>query len=90
MNRKHSTTQSRKTVPWALTSDTLGETSERYLLRIVDATGLRREIVLGAPGFAYRGAMRAEDATRFPYSIEVAQLSDRFGPGPFARIQIDD
>ena len=68
----------------------LGEASERYLLRIVDATGLRREIVLGAPGFAYRGAMRAEDATRFPYSIEVAQLSDRFGPGPFARIQIDD
>ena len=67
-----------------------GEASERYLLRIVDATGLRREIFLSAPGFAYRGAMRAEDATSFPYSIEVAQLSDRFGPGPFARIQIDD
>ncbi|MEY3004974.1 MAG: hypothetical protein RLZZ491_2150, partial [Pseudomonadota bacterium] len=68
----------------------LGETSENYVLRIVDPMGLRREEVLSAPGFAYSAAMRAADGTLSPYSVEVAQLSDRFGPGPFARIQIDE
>ncbi|PWK62168.1 putative tail protein [Roseicyclus mahoneyensis] len=68
----------------------LGETAEAYLLRVVDATGLRREVTLGAPGFTYTGAMRASDGTTAPFTIEVAQMSDRFGPGPFARIMIDD
>jgi hypothetical protein len=68
----------------------LGEAVERYLLRVIDAAGIRREVVLGAPGFVYGAVMRAADATTVPYSIEVAQLSDRFGPGPFARITIND
>ena len=68
----------------------LGEASEAYLLRIVDAGGVRREQTLSTPAFTYTTAMRSADGTASPYTIEVAQLSDRFGPGPFARIEIND
>lgn len=68
----------------------LGEASEQYLLRVIDAAGLRREVTLTVPAFTYFDAMRAADGTAQSYSIEVAQLSDRVGPGPFVRIEIDD
>ncbi|NKX46312.1 baseplate multidomain protein megatron [Roseicyclus persicicus] len=68
----------------------LGEAAESYLLRVTDAGGPRREATLAAPAFTYTAAMRAGDGTQSPFTIEVAQLSDRFGPGPFARIEIDD
>lgn len=68
----------------------LGESGESYLMRISDAAGLRREVTLGAPGFVYTSAMRSGDGTLAPFTIEVAQVSDRFGPGPFARITIND
>ena len=68
----------------------LGEAMESYLLRVTDAAGLRREVTLGAPAFTYTSAMRAADGTVAPFTVEVAQVSDRFGPGPFARIEIDD
>lgn len=68
----------------------LGEAAERYLLRVLDAGGLRREALLDAPHFTYDDALRAADGTAQSYSIEVAQVSDRVGPGPVARIEIDD
>jgi hypothetical protein len=68
----------------------LGEASELYALRIIDAGGLRREETLTVPSFNYTDAMRAADGTAQSYSIEIAQVSDRFGPGPFTRIDIDD
>jgi hypothetical protein len=68
----------------------LGEAVESYLLRASDAGGVKREVTLGAPAFTYTGAMQASDGITAPFTIEVAQLSDRFGPGPFARIEIDD
>jgi len=75
---------------WSGLDVPLGEASEAYLLRIIDATALRREATLVAPVFTYSAAMRAADGVAAPYTVEVAQLSDRFGPGPFARIMIDD
>lgn len=69
----------------------LGEETESYLLRVRDAGGVaRRDVTLSAPGFAYSDAMRASDGVSVPYSIEVAQVSARFGPGPFERIEIND
>ncbi len=68
----------------------LGEALESYLLRIRDAGGVVREEVLSAPAFTYTAAMRSADAPETPFTIEVAQVSDRFGAGPFARIEIDD
>jgi hypothetical protein len=42
------------------------------------------------PAFTYGAVERAADGTQTPFAIEVAQVSDRFGPGPYARIDIHD
>jgi len=75
---------------WAGQDVPLGEVVERYHLRIVDATGLRREVYTAEPAFSYAAAERVADGTQFPFTIEVAQVSDRFGPGPYARMDIHD
>ena len=67
----------------------LGEESESYVLRITDSGGIRREVDLTSPAFTYTAAMQAADAVSLPYTIEVAQVSARFGPGPFTRIEIN-
>jgi hypothetical protein len=69
----------------------LGEASEQYILRIVDATIIRREEVLSSASFTYTytDAQRASDGTLADYSIEVAQVSERFGAGPYTRIEIN-
>ena len=68
----------------------LGEVAERYRLRVVDAAGLRRSLILSDPDWSYLPAMQAEDAVTLPFQIEVAQISDVVGEGDFARVQIDD
>lgn len=73
---------------WEAVEVPLGETSEGYLLRIVEGGAIRREVVLGSPEFTYSAMMRAEDVTA-GFEIQVAQLSGVFGPGPFARIEIN-
>ena len=76
---------------WQGTDVPLGEEVERYVLRVRDGGGImRREATLSAPAFTYSDAMRTSDGVSAPYSIEVAQVSARFGPGPFARIEIND
>jgi hypothetical protein len=75
---------------WAGLDVPLGESEERYLLRVIGAGATLREETLSAPGFLYTAAMRAADGAGAPFTMEVAQLSERFGPGPFARIEIDD
>jgi len=73
---------------WEAVEVPLGETSEGYLLRIVEGGAIRREVVLGSSEFTYSAMMRAEDVTA-GFEIQVAQLSGVFGPGPFARIEIN-
>ncbi|MBF9044842.1 host specificity protein [Rhodobacterales bacterium HKCCE4037] len=68
----------------------LGEASEHYILRVVDSIATRREVILSAPAFTYTDAMRAADGTLSDYFIDVAQVSERFGAGPFARTEIND
>jgi hypothetical protein len=75
---------------WQGTEVPLGEDSEAYLLRIRDAGGLKREVELSTPAFTYSDAMQVSDAVTLPYTIEIAQVSARFGYGPFARIEIND
>ena len=76
---------------WQGTDVPLGEDVESYILRIRDTDGvLQREASVGVPAFSYSDTMRASDGVTAPYTIEVAQVSARFGPGPFARIEIND
>ncbi|MEX3015893.1 baseplate multidomain protein megatron [Gymnodinialimonas hymeniacidonis] len=75
---------------WGGTDVPLGEASEQYILRVVDAGAIRREEILTTPAFTYTDAMRTTDGTQSTYSIGVAQVSERFGAGPFARTEIND
>ncbi|WP_227285308.1 glycoside hydrolase TIM-barrel-like domain-containing protein [Boseongicola sp. H5] len=75
---------------WQGTEVPLGEDAETYLVQVRDAGGLKREVTVSQPGWIYDDAVRGSDGTVAPYSIDVAQVSGRFGPGPFTRIMIDD
>lgn len=72
---------------WSAYEVPLAETRELYVLRIVDGASVRREVTLSDPGWIYTGAMRAADGLAAgAFQIEVAQVSDAFGTGPFKRI----
>ena len=62
----------------------LGEDREHYLLRILSAGNVVREEYLTEPQWTYRAALRAHDGVSGPFRVAVAQVSDRFGAGPFA------
>jgi hypothetical protein len=67
----------------------LGETTERYALRVIFGEAVRREAEVAVPFWTYGDPLRADDGVTGAFSLEVAQISDRFGPGLRARIWID-
>lgn len=71
---------------WGAGDIPLGEDSESYLLRITQKGVTRREVALGAPGWTYDAAQIAADTGGAPYRLEVAQVSARFGAGPFSAL----
>jgi len=74
---------------WALPDVPLGEVSEAYTVRVKVGSVLRREEVVATPRWIYSAADQIADGVSAPFSIEVAQNSDLFGPGLFARIDIN-
>lgn len=68
----------------------LGEDRERYLVRVTQGESIVREAEVSEPEWHYTAAMRAEDALIGTAEIQVAQLSERYGAGPFQRIEIHD
>ncbi|WP_415184446.1 baseplate multidomain protein megatron [Phaeovulum sp.] len=74
---------------WAAVDVPLGEGREGYLLRVVQEGTIRREVMTATPSWVYPEALRAGDGLSGPFEIQVAQLSDTYGPGPFARIDIN-
>ncbi len=75
---------------WDLAEVPLGETSESYLLRVEAGGDVLRELTLPEPNFVYPQGLRTADGLPASYSVGVAQISDRFGPGPFKRIDIHE
>ncbi|MDO6731011.1 glycoside hydrolase/phage tail family protein [Marinovum sp. 2_MG-2023] len=73
---------------WDLAEVPLGEANESYLLRVMDGITVLREVTLNTPMFAYSAAMQSADGAGPGVHIEVAQISDVYGPGPFARWQV--
>jgi hypothetical protein len=45
---------------------------------------VRRQTVVTAPVWRYEPAAQAADGLTGAFDFAVAQISDRFGPGPFA------
>ena len=75
---------------WSALDVPLGEGSEGYLLRVRQGGATRREVLLASPFWLYSDAARAADGISGPFAIEVAQISETFGPGPFTRIEINE
>ncbi|SHL72743.1 Putative phage tail protein [Roseovarius marisflavi] len=70
---------------WDTPEVPLGEESESYLLRVMRASAVLREVVVAAPLWTYPAAARAADGPQAGKRIEVAQISASFGPGSSAR-----
>lgn len=67
----------------------LGETAELYRVRVRAAGGnIVRRVDLAVPGWTYTAAHRAADGVTGAYTVEVAQVSDSYGPGVWAAIKV--
>ncbi|MDR5651794.1 baseplate multidomain protein megatron [Ruixingdingia sedimenti] len=75
---------------WASEEVPLGEAAESYRIRVLKAGAIRREVTVSAPEWTYGAAMRAADGIAGLWRVEVAQVSDRFGPGPFTGMDRND
>ncbi len=67
---------------WSGIEVPLGEATESYLIRVYDGSTPRREAIVAVPDWTYSAAERASDGIGGAYRVEVAQISERFGPGP--------
>jgi len=63
----------------------LGEEREAYLVRVSSGAAVLREVEVPAPEFTYSVAMQGADGAVGEIVFEVAQISDRFGVGPFIK-----
>ena len=72
---------------WETLEVPLGEQQERYIVRVVEAGLILREDHVPQPSWTYTNAMQAADGLTNG-AIMVAQVSDRFGPGPFASMPL--
>jgi hypothetical protein len=73
---------------WESLEVPLGETQEQYLIRIYAAGSIMREVTVGTTNWTYSNALQVADAAAGSLEVQVAQLSDRFGPGPFATLAL--
>jgi len=75
---------------WQSTEVPLGESSETYLVQVSENGAVIRESQVSTPEFTYSAAAKTADGVTGEYEFAVAQVSDRFGPGPFKRITINE
>ncbi len=73
---------------WLGTDVPLGEESEAYLVRVRAGDAVLREAASTTPQFHYSRADQLADGVG-QRVFEVAQLSTRFGPGPFQGMEVD-
>ncbi|SMC42764.1 glycoside hydrolase/phage tail family protein [Primorskyibacter flagellatus] len=71
---------------WETPEVPIGEEREAYLLRVLNGETVLREHTLETTAWHYSAAARAQDGP--DVTVQVAQLSARFGPGPFAKVTI--
>lgn len=75
---------------WSALDVPLSEASEGYLVRVRTNGVTRREAIVGTPLWWYSDTLRTADGVTGLFTIEVAQISETFGPGPFTRIEINE
>ena len=67
---------------WQSSEVPLGEDREAYQLSVSRDGVVLRSLELSSPSWSYDAEMQSADAASGLLSFSVAQLSDRFGPGP--------
>jgi hypothetical protein len=72
---------------WLSSEVPLGEDGERYLVRIYSGMTVLRAAEVSLPAWTYTSAMQAADSAFLGVTIAVAQVSTRFGPGPFRSVR---
>ncbi|MGB0960581.1 MAG: baseplate multidomain protein megatron [Halocynthiibacter sp.] len=66
----------------------VGESSERYLVRVLNPSGtILREEITTSPNWTYTQADQTSDGVTPVFHVDVAQLSEIYGPGLFERIE---
>jgi hypothetical protein len=71
---------------WQSLEVPLGEDTELYSIKITHGPVTLRETTTSAPGFSYTTAMQTADAVSGAITIAIAQVSQRYGNGPFETI----
>ena len=74
---------------WALPDVPLGETYEAYRVRVLQGAEVLRETTVSTETWTYDAAAMAADGAPASFDIEVAQISDLYGPGDTTRIAIN-
>lgn len=67
----------------------LGEDAELYHVRVMDGATVLRELDITSPDWTYSAADIASDAASGAVAVEIAQISTRFGIGPYNRMTIN-
>lgn len=73
---------------WQSAEIPLGEDHEAYVVRVIHADQIRGEIGVATTNCLISAATLAQLGVAGAFSLDVAQSSDRFGPGPFRRVDI--
>ncbi|MBN2741051.1 MAG: glycoside hydrolase/phage tail family protein [Rhodobacteraceae bacterium] len=73
---------------WSGYDVALGEASERYLVRVLEGSQIRRELEVSSAQWSYTQAQKTADGIAAGFEIAVAQISDIYGPGLFAQISV--
>ncbi len=73
---------------WDLREIPLGEEREEYLVRVIGDGRVLREASIAETRWTYPEAQLEADRDSGPLRIEVAQVSARYGPGPFAGLDL--
>lgn len=74
---------------WASVEVPLGEETEAYRVQVKIGASVLREVEVTGPAWLYTAAMQAADGIAPPFDIEVAQISQAFGPGPARRLVVE-
>lgn len=73
---------------WAAEEVPLGEAGEVYALRVVVDGAIVRSATAASPSWTYTAAQIAADGAAGGFRVDVAQVSDIFGAGPYQRLVI--
>lgn len=74
--------------PWELYEVPLAEDAEAYLVRIQHGDSVLREVEVSTPNWVYAAGQRTADGVGTAFTVAVAQISGRYGPGPFVTVDL--